>query len=262
MIVSKQRSGTNHFVSLLQSHPQIACFGEIFRDGYKVSEFIGRGFEHYASIDTRTTDPNRFLDDLEGFVKSETYVKFSALLSSGTLDEVSYQHYASYVNSDIDVTGFKVFPNQFLSVPQIAQRTGLQIIRLVRPNLLATYSSSRLAKLTGQGTVTIDQEVRRAKLDFDAKDFERFIAFQASMDDDVNKVLKTISSDRVFDMEYADLGSETALENLLAFLGVEARPMTSLSQKRNPSKTTERFNDPDTVMAYLERHQLTAWVEE
>lgn len=263
MIVSKHRSGTNHFVSLLTSHPQITCFGEIFRDGYDVPALIGEKFAHYAPIETRTTDPDRFLDDLEGFVKNDAYVKYDSLLKEGSLlDDAAYQHYASYVNSDIDVLGFKVFPKQFLPVTQIARRAGLQIIRLVRPNLLAVYSSARIAQQTGQGNALVYHEVRRSRLDFDAEDFERFIVTLNSKDDAVNKALEIIPEGRVFNMEYSDLGSETVLENLLAFLGVEPRPMTSLTQKRNPSRIIERFNNPDTVMAYLERHKLTAWAEE
>ena len=233
MIVSKQRSGTNHFVSLLKSHPQIACYGEIFRDGYRVVDLIGEEFANYVPIETRTNNPDRFLDDLENFVKA-----------------------------DSDMFGFKVFPRQFLPVTQIARRADMQIIRLVRPNLLATYSSSRIAKLTGQGSVRVGQEVRRAKLDFDAQDFENFIAFQASMDDDVDKALKVIPEDRVFHMEYSELGAETTLENLLRFLGATPRPMTSETQKRNSSRIVERFNDPNAAIAYLERHGLTDWIEE
>ncbi|MFK7878319.1 sulfotransferase [Roseobacter sp.] len=263
MIVSKQRSGTNHFVSLLKSHPQIACFGEVFRDGYNVPELIGEAFAHYAPTEARKTDPDRFLDDLEEFVKTDAYVKFAAHLKDGSfLDPAAYQHYASYVNSDIDVLGFKVFPKQFLPVTQVAHRAGLQIIRLVRTNLLAIYSSSQIAKLTGQGTALVHQEVQRSKLDFDAKHFERFITALNAKDDDVNKALQIIPEDRIFEMEYSDLGSERVLENLLNFLGVEPRQMTSLTQKRNPSRIVDRFNNPGTVMAYLEQHQLTTWAEE
>lgn len=222
MIVSKERSGTNHFVSLLKSHPQIACFGEVFRDGYNVPKLIANDFTHYAQIDTRTTDPNRFLDDLEDFVKSNSYRK-----------SASQEHDAPYVNSDVEVLGFKIFPQQLLPVTQITRRAGMRVIRLVRPNILATYSSDRIARLTGQGAVGINQQVQRAKLDFRARDFKRFTSSQASMDDDVNKALEIIPQDRVFNMEYTDLGSETVLEKLLEFLGVEPYPMTSVAQAQS-----------------------------
>lgn len=95
------------------------------------------------------------------------------------------------------------------------------------------YSSDRIARLTGQGAVGINQQVQRAKLDFRARDFKRFTSSQASMGDDVNKALEIIPQDRVFNMEYTDLGSETVLEKLLEFLGVEPYPMTSVAQAQS-----------------------------
>src|SRR6056297_1873062 len=233
MIVSKQRSGTNHFVSLLKSHPQIACYGEVFRDGYRVTDLIGDAFSHYLPIEARTNDPDWFLDELEDFVAPEARA-----------------------------LGFKVFPKQFLPVTQIARRPEMQIIRLVRPNLLATYSSSRIAAMTGQGAVRVGEEVRQVKLDFDARDFERFMTAQGKKDDEVNKALEVIPEERVFRMYYSELGQEPVLERLLAFLEVEPMPMTSNAVKRNPSHIVERFNDPSAVMRYLERHKLTSWAEE
>ena len=233
MIVSKQRSGTNHFVSLLQSHPQIACYGEVFRDGYRVTDLIGEEFAHFLPIEERTNEPNRFLDELENFVAPE----------ARTL-------------------GFKVFPKQFLPVSQIARRPDMQIIRLVRPNLLATYSSSRIAAMTGQGAVRVGEQVRQAKLDFDARDFEHFMNAQGKWDDEVNRQLEVIPEERVFRMVYSELGQEPVLEKLLAFLGVEPMPMTSDAVKRNPSRIVDRFNNPAAVMKYLERHQRTNWAEE
>ncbi|MHA7826134.1 MAG: sulfotransferase [Roseovarius sp.] len=233
MIVSKQRSGTNHFVSLLQSHPQIACYGEVFRDGYRVTDLIGEALAQYLPIEARTNDPDRFLDELEDFVAPEARA-----------------------------LGFKVFPKQFLPVTQIARRPEMQIIRLVRPNLLATYSSSRIAAMTGQGAVRVGEEVRHVTLDFDAQDFERFMKAQGKKDDEVNKALEVIPEERVFRMFYSELGQEPVLEKLLAFLDVEPMPMTSNAVKRNPSHIVERFNDPSAVMRYLERHKLTSWAEE
>ncbi|MCZ0814014.1 hypothetical protein N5A93_17475 [Roseovarius sp. EGI FJ00037] len=233
MIVSKQRSGTNHFVSLLKSHPQIACYGEIFRDGYRVTDLIGEAFAHYLPIEARTSDPNRFLDELEDFVAPEA-----------------------------KTLGFKVFPKQLLPVAQIAHRSEMRVIRLVRPNLLATYSSSRIAAMTGQGAVRVGEEVRRVKLDFDAQDFERFMTAQGKKDDEVNRVLEVIPEERVFRMFYSELGHEPVLEKLLGFLNVEPMPMTSNAVKRNPSQIVERFNNSSDVMKYLERHNLTCWAEE
>ncbi|MGV6804687.1 MAG: hypothetical protein ACWA49_10810 [Ruegeria sp.] len=251
IIVSKQRSGTNHFVSLLKSHPQIASFGEIFRDGFKVSEFIGNHFAHYEKFDSRVSDPNRFLDDLEAFVKTDAYQKYRS-------DSQNYPH----SNDEIDILGFKVFPKQFLPVSQIANRDGLKVIRLERTNLLACYSSNRIAKATGQGSVGVRQEVERAKIDFDPEDFERFVAFHCSRDEDVDQALEVIPDSNVFHMKYTEVNSEDVLKNLLTFLEVAPRPMTSLTQKRNPSRIVERFNNPEEVIAYLERHDRTEWLEE
>lgn len=82
------------------------------------------------------------------------------------------------------------------------------------------------------------------------------------MDDDVNKALEIVPQNRVFNMEYTDLGSETVLEKLLEFLGVEPYPMTAVAQKRNPSQIIECFNNPVRVMACLKWYKLSAWAEE
>mgnify|MGYP001424215224 CR=1 FL=1 len=233
MIVSKERSGTNHFVSLLRSHPQIACYGEVFRDGYRVTQMIGEELAHYMPIETRTSNPDRFLDDLEAFVTPQA-----------------------------KVLGFKIFPMQFLPVMQIARRPEMHVIRLVRPNLLATYSSSRIAAITGQGAVRVGEEVRRVKLKFDARDFEAYVNAQGEKDDEVNRALEVIPEDRIFRMVYSELAQEPVLEKLLKFLDVEPMPMTSKAKKRNPPIILDRFNNPRKALAYLKRNGLEHWAEE
>lgn len=233
MIVSKMRSGTNHLVSLLKSHPQIACYGEVFRDGYNVTKLLGKEFADYVPIDARTSNPNRFLDDLEVFVRNES-----------------------------EAFGFKIFPDQFLPVEQIAERTGLKVIRLVRTNLLATYSSDLAARLTGQGSVRVGQEVRKVKLDFNAQEFEQFIEFQSSMDDEVNKSLEIIPNDRVFEMSYTDMASTEIYDELQNFLGVEQQTLTSNTRKRNSSNIVDRFKKPRRVISYLKRRDLMDWAAE
>ncbi|MEM8632389.1 MAG: sulfotransferase [Pseudomonadota bacterium] len=233
MIVSKQRSGTNHLVSLLKSHPQIACYGEVFRDGFRVTDLIGEAFAEYTPIETRIEDPDRFLDALEAAAEGNSITM-----------------------------GFKVFPKQLMPVRQIARRPDMHLIRLVRPNLLATYSSGRIAQLTGQGAARVGQEVRRAKLDFDAEDFERFMARNKRLDDSIKDDLDAIPEDRIFNLDYSDLGSEDALGRMLEFLGVEPRPMTSNALKRNPSHIVARFSDSGAVLNYLNQHDLSAWASE
>ena len=85
---------------------------------------------------------------------------------------------------------------------------------------------------------------------------------QGSLDGEVDAALSHIPQERVFHLAYTELNDESAMERLLEFLNVRPQPMTSMTQKRNPSQIVDRFNNPDVAMEYLRSHGLTDWAKE
>ncbi len=233
VIVSKQRSGTNHLVKLLDSHDRITCHGEIFRIGFDPVRRIGASLEEFRDIELRRREPEQYVNAIRALAPEQS-----------------------------EAFGFKAFPNQVRPIKTYFANPDLMIIRLVRSNLLATYSSGKIAKLTGQGVVKTHQEARRATIPFDEADFRRFLRSQARQDSWVEEILSSIEEDRIFHLSYTELGNEDALARLQTFIGVTPATLLSDMKKRNPSQIIERFDNPAAVSEFLEREQLTDWTSE
>ncbi len=233
IIVSRQRSGSNHLVSLLNSHRDLRCYGEIFRKNYRVSKIIGNSCESYSDISNRAADPKGFLDEI-------------VTLNSGKVSRV----------------GFKIFPNQAKKVREIFGVSGLRVVHLIRQNLLARYSSTRAAKSTGQGALPIGQTVIEVKVQFDPEKFARFIRNNRKHDNFVKKLMSRVDDTEIFDIAYEDINEPDRRDALLSYLGVTPTPLSSGHQKRNPTDILSRFENPDEVSAFLSEHGFQHWTTE
>lgn len=233
IIVSKPRSGTNHLVQLLDSHPDIACYGEIFRAEYRMTKLIDPSLEPFADLSARAADPGAYLDRI-----------------------------ADLRAADARFLGFKVFPNQMSAMEKLFSREGILFVRLGRRNLLATFSSNKIARETGQGVARAGEEVKKTRISFEDKEFANYLKRQAQQDARTGDLMAGVPGERIFDLDYGDLADADRLDALQAFLGAEPRPLSSNMQKRNPSDILARFDNPDAVQRYLAAQGLEAWASE
>lgn len=239
VILTAPRSGSNMLVSVLDSHPDITCFGELMRK----------------------TPPNMVNDGYRGALKTleEIHPRFRE-------DEVRLgapREFIKEVFSKVatgHIVGFKLMLRQHPTLlEQLVDDPSWAKIVLRRDNALAAYSSEKIAKITGQGSVRVGAEVKSAKCPFDRKAFARFVQRRNRQYEHVQKRLKAANVNWL-DVEYRELGAQDGLQRILEFLGADPRYAAApKTVKRNPSDILERFEEPNEVAKYLEENGLIEW---
>lgn len=204
VILCLGRTGSTHLGSLLGSHPDIHCFGELF------------------------TDRKGTLD--EAFIKSpiEDPVEYVAQLTAPLTEPV---------------VGFKLPLNSIRTHPgalRLLEPDDLRIIRLRRLNLLALFASRRLLATTrvsrstrgdyGDTTVTLDPQ--------------HCLAVFRRMEEHERYLDGLAEGKPVFDITYEDLAAGQRLDDLQSFLGVDPVTLESRFKRirsRPLSETIENW---------------------
>ncbi len=241
--ISKARSGSNLLVSLLDGHPQIACFGELLR---RTPDWMRReGYRGALRILERTAPV--FRDDRHRFAHPAAFVRAAFATRS----------------QEARARGFKLQLGQHPDfLVRLVKDPEWKLLVLERANKLAVFSSGQIARQTGQGNARVGQAVERARVRFCADAFERFLRNDAAKWKRARTLVRK-SGKEVLSLGYTALAREDTQERLFSFLGVDptvrVRPRT---QKRNPSAILERFSNPGEVRAFVEARGQTAWLEE
>ena len=192
-IITTQRSGSAWLVSLLNSHPQIKTFYEIFLDRWAGDEHL-TSFQNYdkSHFGVRPEITWRYLQQLE------TYP------------------------GEHDTIGFKIMYNQLGRHPEVLgkfARDGYKLIHLVRENHLDLLVSS--ASMEQNGLIHSKKEVNANAVVIDTESLRKVLATQAAYLGFMRKMLKVLPNP-VMEITYSDLAqnnSET-LQQIIDFLGV------------------------------------------
>jgi hypothetical protein len=222
VILCLGRTGSTHLGSLLGSHQDIHCFGELF------------------------TDRKTTLD--EAFIKSATD------------DPVEYiaQLTAPLTHRAI---GFKLPLNSIRAHPEavrLLHDDDLRIVRLRRVNLLALFASRRLLAATrvsrstrgdyGDTTVTLDPKQCFAV-------FRRTVEHERYLDE-------LAAGKPVFDLTYEDLAAGRDLEDLQRFLGVEPTTLKSRFKRVRSRSLSETIANWQEVKRALRGSQYERFLED
>jgi hypothetical protein len=211
VILCLGRTGSTHLGSLLGSHPDIHCFGELFTDR--------KGTLDEAFIKSPIDDPIEYVAQL------------TAPLSESAI-------------------GFKLPLNSIRKHPEavrLLEDDELRIVRLRRLNLLALFASRRLLATTrvsrstrgdyGDTTVTLDPKQCLAV-------FRRTEEHDRYLD-------KLAAGKPVFDITYEDLAVGRGLDDLQRFLGVEPVTLESRFRRlrsRPLSETIENWSEVESAL--------------
>ena len=232
-IVAHRRTGSNHLVSLLNSHPHLACYGEIFRNCYDVARFLPGLEGDFADVDARIERPAQFLDAIHAQVPEG---------NSGW--------------------GFKLMPFQ---VPDggeaiLSQKVDRAII-LRRDNRLAQYSCDLIAAEAEQKSSEMGAGEKPRQVKFSARDFNEFCR---EVDSDYDKMRAALEyGDKpVLEIEYMELQDSDLPERLCSFLQVEPAPLKSDHQKRINPVVLDRFKNYKFARNYLINNGLNEWAVE
>ena len=233
-IVAHRRTGSNHLVKLLDSHPNLICFGEIFRNFYDVKHFFPELENTFANVNTRIEHYDQFLDAIHAKV-----------LPSGKAG-----------------WSFKLMPFQVVDcLSSILANKIDKVIILRRDNQLAQFSSDLIAAETGQGVACKDSEVKTAQVHFSPREFDHFCKNVDSNYDRVFEILKYLNKP-VLEIEYMELQDKDLHKRLSTFLEVEHVPLQSGHKKRNSPIVIDRFSNYNAVRDYLFKKGLNKFAVE
>jgi len=243
VIVTNRRSGSNMLVSMLDNHPEIKCFGELMR---RTPRWMKRKGYRGAL---------RVLEKVDAIYKSDRY---------------RFDHPYEFVQAAFEtaprrktLSGFKLHLGQNQSfLFRLIQNPDWKLVVLERENKLAQYSSSKIARVTGQGSLRKGAKVVRVTVPFSVLKLKWFLRRERKEWERVYSKLGTSGKD-YFYIRYTDLLSKPVIQNMLEYLGadpsIEIEPMT---EKRNPSDILSRFLNPEKSKAVLLKMGCEGWCKE
>jgi hypothetical protein len=227
---------------MLDSHPEIECFGELMRptpnwmkrDGYRGALRV------LEKVDPAYKDDNYRFDHPYEFVQ--------AVLETAPNRKL--------YGFKIHVDQHPIFLDQLIADPE------WKIVVLERENMLAQYSSWKIAEHTGQGNAPKGTKVVRAKVEFSAREFNKFMNRKNKEWERFWSGLRTKGKE-YFYIRYTDLLSKLVVQNMLEFLDVS--PSVNLeprTEKRNPSNILSRFSNSDDANSTLREMGYSQWAYE
>jgi hypothetical protein len=228
VIIACPRTGTNHFIALLNSAPGMCCHSEVF---HKHSVF----FKCEAKPELmreRDADPIGFLNRL-------------------------------YETTDAEAVGFKIFIDHNDKVlehciddPEIA------CIVLYRHNFLAAHSSNLIATQNKQYVVTDDAARTPTQVEFKRDVFEfhyrRYQKFYAKAVNRLNKRRKPF----LF-FQYSETLCQPLVQQAFSFLGCPIPEHVGTKMKKiNSSHILSRFSNPQVAKDMLVEKGMEEWTYE
>jgi hypothetical protein len=238
VILTQARSGSYHLADLLNSAPDITCFGEIFKaNAFELPkprlDFLGLTNRDMAA---RDADPMGILNRLR-----------------------------KQVHSEGQIFGFKDFLYNLRRAKiygQIAKNDKWKKIILLR-NPIARYISRTRAAETGVYVLkqqdSFGQEVLEKPIRFDPDDFNKFWTNDTSFMQAVEAIKQTASPDAIFTAHYDRLSDPAHLAEILTFLGstADATTLTSSHLKQFNRPLSEGVENWHDFTAYLAQHHLS-----
>lgn len=235
IVLGRSRVGSNLLRGLLNAHPQVVAYGEVFRDAQS------RDWDHV------------------GYFQTEAMGTLVQRDPAGFLDREMFARYPRFVRA----VGFKLFyyhaRERGLDAvwPYLCGRQDLRVIHLTRQNILKTHLSRKRAALTGQWVKTAAAPSRGSavELDYDEclRDFVETRTWEEAAD-------REFTGHQVFRLEYERLADDYSSEMLAVqdFLGVDRHPVqpSTSAQSREPLSASIANYDE-----LKDRFRGTPWVE-
>ena len=224
-------------VSALRTHPEIVCYGELFRKNKK--EFKG---------------PLKIIEELDPYFHDE---KVQQEKWRDFLDEVAAK------SLEFRFMGYKLMLNQNAVVLRgMINDPSCKKILLKRDNVLAVYSSEKIARVTGQGSAGRFAEVKTAKVEFVPSEFDSFESKYEQRYSQIEQEL-TQADPAYFKTTYTELCKPQGIKSVIAFIGADKLNKWKIpTKKRNTSNILDRFTNPEVLLEYLTLTSKQSWLLE
>jgi LPS sulfotransferase NodH len=223
IVLGRSRVGSNLLRSLLNAHPQVVTYGEVFRDaGTQDWDHVGY-FQTPATRSHVERDPVRFLD-------RRLFGRYPQTMRAVGF-KLFYYHARDGVQADI--------------WPWLVERRDIRVIHLKRENLLQTHVSRKRAALTGRWVNTSRQPEHAVSVRLEYEellaDFEQTRAWETEGD-------RAFAGHPMLQVQYEQLASDyqTEARRLEAFLGVAphvVQPATFQQSTQSLSATVSNYRE-------------------
>ncbi len=233
VILALPRSGSSLLHSLLNSHPDIACHGEILKRNAAAGHLL-RSWRDQVDWSQRLKDPVAFIESVFAY------------------DQPS------------DNVGFKLFRTH-MSDPVIETLKSSQYKKIIleRRNRFACYSSKKLAHKTGifntrKGKVA--NSISDNIIDFSR---EEFLHFRKSYGKAMRFYRREFGSDAI-NVYYDRIAAGKGIRPALRFLGVEPQKLSSKLRQLHSKNILDRFqpSDHDAIRKTLDEIGHPEWINE
>ena len=239
VIIANPRTGTNHFIDLLNSHQEITCHREVF---HRDAVYMLRG-SRADLLESRERDPVGFMEEL-------------------------------YDSAPTRACGFKIFAGHSSAVlDRVLHDPNIRKIILYRPNFLAVYSSEKIAEAENRYVIlegkaasidagAYDSARTSEKALFDQREFARRWGAYQEHYKYATDVLNETGQEFLF-VTYEDFINESFFRRIFAFLGLsQPEVLVTRMSKQNGSDILSRFLNPDEARAYIYRIGRMNWANE
>ncbi|PKQ06457.1 MAG: hypothetical protein CVT72_06565 [Alphaproteobacteria bacterium HGW-Alphaproteobacteria-11] len=221
-------------VNALNSHPEIRCHGELMQKG---NEDLKGALKVVREIDPVFAD--------EAYRHSNPYQFIDSVFALGS--EARFQ-------------GFKLMLRDNAALlPAIVEDATYAKVLLYRDNVLAAYSSHKIAQVTGQGIVWRFEEVKTAKVPFDGDEFQKFKLRWDKAFAEARRLLAA-SGQAFLEIEYREASTDAGRRRILEFIGANPEAEIKVrTKKRSASEILDRFTNPGDAEAWLKANDLLRW---
>lgn len=212
--------------SMLNSHPAVLCHHELYNPGdiYYALELRGSDFSLAADLQQRDAQPLDFLARV-------------------------WQH-----NQAMACVGFKMTHKQNLCVfDAVLADPGIKKIVLRRNNVVKTHVSKLVAEQNGvwedYGSAGADKAANgECQVMVDWSALQQDIAFNRAFYQEIETRLAQ-SKQTCLKLEYEHLTAQDSQRDVLAYLGLDYRPLTTPSRKQNPTDLRQRVSNYRQLLA-------------
>lgn len=235
-ILSMPRTGSTMVVEKLGSHPDVVCYLALFSK----REFFATDHPPTHNLRNAISGWDRWED------RYGRYDEFTTDVIGGTPKclAMGIKHH---------LNGPKEATQALIDAPEI------RIIWLTRRNHLATYSSAQIALQKGWNNRRTPAPRAQPTIVFDPEQFEKHIRAREHHDAQWSAKIRDAGGHEI---SYKRARTAAGAEELWQFIGVD--PVlggdTSLV-KSNSENFLDRFENPADVVAWLDTHGKTDWLE-
>lgn len=246
IITCAPRTGSTMLRMILNSHPEIACYGEVItlkgepNLGKKYQDSIGKTSQELAQI--RAENPVNFLYN---YIWNQEY----------------YQANSKAIGLKLK---YRQLQEQFKDVFQaILDDKEIKIIHLTRRNLLKRYISNRLAASGKTSTVIFNSEESKLQPKI-TLDIDKCIEDILSVQQTEAQFRKCFKQHQVFEVTYEELvmSNSKIIAKLMSFLDVDFLNLQPVTEKVNSDNLEDIVENYDVVKNKLSKTKYATFLDQ